>query len=454
MAGAGQVRRVGPDQVSLGVLATVIDRAVVDRAVAAHGVGARRRDGKLPPHVMAYLVMGLCLFSDDDYEEVARKVTGSLDDWGCWDASWSAPSASGITQARKRLGWEMMRDVFESVASPIAGQPHPLARTLASGPMRGAFLRSWRLMAIDGFDVDVPDTPGNVEEFGYSGSGETRSVFPKIRVVALAECGTHAMVAAEVEGINVSENELGGRLFGRLRPDDLLTADRNFYSFHDWCYAARTGAQLLWRAPTQLRLPVLAVLEDGTYLSVVVESSLRGKRREQIVQAARDTTGELEAATAAGAEGVGRDLHEAFCVGLTERGIDPETARLVRVVEYDVPDREGNGSGELIVLLSTITDSDAARADELAGAYHQRWEQETAHDQLKTHLRGPGKILRSRLPDLARQEVWAWLTVHYAISVLIARAAQAVPIDPDRISYLDALRIIRRGATGSAAFPP
>lgn len=119
-----------------------------------------------------------------------------------------------------------------------------------------------------------------------------------------------------------------------------------------------------------------------------------------------------------------------------------------------MPDRDGNGSGELIVLLTTITDPAGALAGELASAYHQRWEEETANDQLKTHLRGPGRVLRSRLPDLVYQEIWAYLIVHYAISVLIARAAEAADLDPDRISYSRALRIIRRTATGTAAFPP
>lgn len=181
-----------------------------------------------------------------------------------------------------------------------------------------------------------------------------------------------------------------------MRPDELLTADRGFYSFHAWGQAADTGAELVWRAPTQLQLPVIEILPDGTYLSVLIDPKLRTARREKIIRAARD----------------GEDL-------------DPEIARLVRVIEYDVPDRAGNGHGELIVLLSSIIDPEAARPDELAVAYNERWEEETANDQLKTHLRGPGRILRSRLPDLARQEIWAWLTVHYAISVLIARAAQA-----------------------------
>lgn len=323
---------------------TAVPCDVVDSAVAAFGVGAKRSDGKIPPHVVAYLTMGLCLFSDDDYEEVAQKVTGSLDGWGCWDASWTPPSASAITQARKRLGPDVMREIFESVATPIAGDTGPMAHPLASGPMRGAFLRSWRVMAIDGFDVDVADTPSNAEEFGYAGSGEHRSAYPKARVVALAECGTHAFVAAEVDAYTLGERALAARLYPRLQSDELLTADRGFYSFDAWGQAAGTGADLLWRAPTQLQLPVIEVLSDGTYLSVLIDPKLRAPRREKIIEAARN--GEALA---------------------------PDTAVLVRVIEYDVPDRAGNGHGELIVLLSTILDPEAARPDELAGAYHERW---------------------------------------------------------------------------------
>ncbi|WP_190815795.1 IS4 family transposase [Saccharopolyspora pogona] len=405
---------VAPDQVSLGVLVSAVPRDVIDLAVAARGVGAKRSGGTLPPHVVAYLTMGLCLFPDDDYEEVAMKVTGSLSRFGCWDASWQAPTSSGITQARKRLGSAVLADVFEGVAQPVA-----------TADTRGAWLRHWRLLAIDGFDVDLPDSEDNAAAFGYAGSGENRSAFPKARVVALAECGTHAFVVAEVGAWSQGEATLAARLYPRLHPDELFTADRNFYSFDAWTAAVRTGAALLWRAPTQLRLPVLAVLSDGTYASVLINPAIRGAHRERIIAAAR-----------AGIE------------------VDPDEAHLVRVVEYDVPDRDGNGTGELIVLLSTILDPAHARADELAAAYHDRWEEETANDQLKTHLRGPGRILRSRLPDLVRQEIWAWLTVHYALSVLIARAAEAADIDPDRISFTRTLHLIRRTATGTAAFPP
>lgn len=202
----GESVAVRPDQVSLGVLVSAVPRDAVHAAAVTCGVGDRRSGGKLPAHVVAYLTMALCLFAEDDYEEVATKVTGSLSAWRCWDAGWSVPTASGITQARKRLGPKVLAEVFESVAAPVA-----------TPDTRGAWLRGWRLLAIDGFDVDVPDTPGNAAEFGYAGSGDNRSALSKARVVALAECGTHAFLAAEVGAYSVGEKTLAHRLYPRLR---------------------------------------------------------------------------------------------------------------------------------------------------------------------------------------------------------------------------------------------
>ncbi|MHB1613543.1 MAG: transposase [Actinomycetes bacterium] len=251
----------------------------------------------------------------------------------------------------------------------------------------------------------------------------------------MSECGTHAFLAAEIDGYSVGEKTLAQRLYQRLRADELLTADRGFYSWQGWDTAAATGAQLLWRAPTQLALPVIKVLEDGTYLTVLMDAAIRGSRREKILAAAR----------------AGRDLAD-HPDAIGKNGLP--VARLARVIEYDVPDRAGNGTGERIVLLTTITDPDDARADELAAAYHQRWEHETGNDQLKTHLRGPGKVLRSRLPDLVHQEIWSYLIIHHAISALIAKASAAADQGPDRISFAKALRLIRRSATGTADIPP
>ena len=256
---------VRPDQVTLGVLVDAVPRDAVDEAVAVCGKKERRSDGKLPAHVITYLTLGLALFAEDDYEEVAAKVTGSLDRFGCWDAAWAVPTSSAITQARKRLGREVFPELFERTCGPVAG---------------GSFLRGWRLLAIDGFEVDLPDTEPNAAEFGYAGSGANRSALPKARVVAVAECGTHAFVAAQVDAYKVGEQTMAARLYPRLRADELLTADRNFYSWAAWDSAAATGAALLWRAPTQLVLPVIEVLPDGTYLSVVMDSRIRGTGRD------------------------------------------------------------------------------------------------------------------------------------------------------------------------------
>lgn len=429
---------VRPDQVTLGVLVNAVPRDAVDDAITVCGVREKRSGGTLPAHVVAYLTLGLCLFADDDYEEVATKVTGSLDRWGCWDAAWSVPTSSAITQARKRLGRKVFSELFERTCGPVAGDAGPAAEAAALGTARGSFMRGWRLLAIDGFEVDMPDSTENAAEFGYAGSGENRSAFPKARVVALAECGTHAFVAAEVDAYRVGEKTLAARLYPRLRGEELLTADRNFYSWQAWDTAAATGAALVWRAPTQLDLPVISVLPDGTYLTALIKPTIRGNRRQRLLAAAA----------------TGVDLADINAVpdAFDERGLP--VIHLARVVEYNVADREGNGTGDLIVLLSTITDPGDARADELAVAYNQRWEEETGNDQLKTHLRGPGRVLRSRLPDLVHQEIWAYLIVHHAISALTAQASAAADLDPDRISFAKALRLIRRTATGTADIPP
>ena len=404
------------DWVSLGVLASAVPRDAVDEAVAAAGKGARRSDGKLPPHVMVYFAMALALFAEEDYEEVAARLTETLASWGCWDQSWATPTAGGLTQARKRLGPEPLELLFDKVAVPVAGEL-----------TRGAFLRHWRLMAIGGFELDVPDTPANAAAFGYPAGAREHPAFPKVRVVTIGECGSHAKVAAQmgpVGGKGASEQALARRMFGQLQEDWLLIADRGFYNWPDWQAAAATGAALLWRVKADLRLPVLDLLPDGSYLSLVAKPTLHDKARNKLIAAAR--AGERPG---------------------------PALAMRIRVIEYEIPDRDGDGSGELIALITTITDPALADAQELAQAYCQRWEEETGNDQLKTCLRGPGKVLRSKSPGMARQEVYGYLLTHYAVSALICRAATEADIDPDRVKFLRTVRIIRRRAA-DPAFPP
>jgi hypothetical protein len=408
------------DWVSLGVLASFVPRDAVDDAVAAAGKQARRSDGKLPPHVMVYFVMALALFADDDYEEVAARLTETLAAWGCWDDSWSVPTSGGITQARQRLGYEPVKELFSEVAVPVAEEE-----------TAGAFLGSWRLMAIDGFEWDAPDTPENAAAFGFAGTGAEdadRPAFPKVRVVTVSECASHVVAGVAmgaVAGKGAGEQSLARTLYPRLDDGWLLIADRNFFNWADWCTAADTGAALLWRVKADLTLPVLDLLPDGSCSSVLVNSKVRGKARQALIEAAR----------------AGQDL-------------DEDQARYVRVIEYEVPDRDGDGKGELIALITTITEMTAAPAALLAEAYHQRWEHETGNAQLKTSLRGPGRVLRSKSPDMVRQEIYGYLLTHYAISALICRAATEAGTGPDRVKFKRTVRIVRRRAADPAAFPP
>jgi hypothetical protein len=406
------------DWISLGVLASWVPRDAVDDAVEATGKGAKRKGGKLPPHVMVYFAMALALFAEEDYEETWTRLSETLADWGCWDSSQGTVTTGGLTQARQRLGHEPAKEVFSQVAVPPASEDTP-----------GAFLGPWRKMSMDGLEWDVPATGANIAAFGFSGTGAdgAPAAFPKARAVTVGECASHAPVLAAIGAVSSKgsgEQSLARGLYPRLAEDWLLMADRNFYNWQDWCTAADTGAALLWRVKSDLTLPLLEFHPDGSYRSVLVNPKVKGRAREKLLDAAR----------------AGEDLDEA-------------KARYVRVAEYEVPDREGDGKDELIALITTILEFPDAPAAVLAQAYHERWEHETGNRQLKTYLRGPGKILRSESPDMVRQEIWGYLLTHYAISALICAAATNAGIDPDRVKFKRTVRIIRRRAA-SPAFSP
>ena len=406
------------DWISLGVLASWVPADAIDEAVEATGKQERRRGGKLPPRVVAYLVMALALFAEEDYEEVAARLAGTFADWDGWEESWGGvPTSGGIAQARQRLGPEPLRELFSQVARPVADMV-----------TAGAFLGRWRLMSVDGMEWDVPDTPANAGFFGYRGAGADGipAAFPKARVVTVNECASHAPVLAAIgpaaAGKGSGEQPLARALYPRLEEDWLLIADRNFYSWADWCTAADTGAALLWRVRSWILLPVLELLPDGSYRSVLVSPKVQGRARDAVLEAARR----------------GEDL-------------DPARARPVRVIEYEIPDRDGDG--ELIALVTTITSPGEAPAASLASAYHERWEHEGANAQLKTFLRGPGKVLRSKSPDMIEQELWGYLLTHYAVSALACTAATEAGIDPDRVKPKRTLRAVRR-RVADPAFPP
>jgi hypothetical protein len=264
---------------------------------------------------------------------------------------------------------------------------------------------------MDGTCLDVPDTAANTAAFGRPAThrGE-QTAFPQVRLVGLAECGTHALLAAAMGPLAQGETTLAPRLFAALRPGMLLLADRQFVSAQLWRQAAATGAALVWRTKTNAVLPVLETFADGSY-------------RSQI-RAATDR----------------------------RQGIAPTP---VRVIEYTLAgDRGRPQQAAPYRLLTTIDDPDLAPATELAALYQQRWEFEGLLDELKTHQRGPGVVLRSKSPDMVQQEVWGMLLVHLAIRRLMHQAAVAGELDPDRLSFTRSLRVVRRQVTDQAALSP
>ncbi|ABD12437.1 IS4 family transposase [Frankia sp. B2] len=360
------------DWISLGVLTSFVPRDAVDEAIEATGAGARRSDTTIPPQVVAYFVMALALFADDDYETVARRLAATLTDLDVVGPRWE-PTSSGLTKARQRLGAAPLAELFGQVAGPVADLDTV-----------GAFLSRWRLMSIDGLEWDAPASKENIAAFGLpAGRVDAPGVLPKVRAVTVSECASHAPVLAAFGPAGgakpASEQALARTVYPRLASDWLLLADRNFYSWADWCTAADTGAALLWRVKATLRLPPLRALSDGSYLTVLVNPKVTGKARETLVTAAR-----------AGAP------------------LDPTKARYTRLVEYDVPDREGDGKHEITGLLTTICDPREATATALAGAYRQRWEHEVAIEDAK-QLVGVGQA-RNRLATAAQRAVPFGLT--------------------------------------------
>lgn len=400
------------DHICLGVLSAAFSRDLIDEVIEVTGK-REKRSRLLPAHVVVRYVIGLGLFFGQAYEEVMRQMTGSLQSLGSWDQDWRVPSTSAITQARQRLGSEPLKELFHRAAVPVAG----LGTT-------GAWLRGRRLMAIDGTCFDVPGTDENVAAFHKMGSGPKESAFPKLQVVSLSECGTHAQVAAAMGSCRMGERELAVELAGHLETDMLVTADSGFCSWRLWdCYAA-TGAALCWRVGAAVALPLVRRLADDSYLALIFAPNTSSQRKAALLAAAR----------------AGQEVHEG-------------RARLVRAVEYTVPDRGGQ-DGELICVITTILNPAELSAAEVAFACHQRWEHESGLDEIKTHLRGGGAVLRSQSPDLVEQEMWGILLAHYAIRELMCRAADEAETGPDRISFIRAARVVRRQIDDPAAFPP
>jgi hypothetical protein len=395
------------DHIGVGVLTRLLHRDLVDEVLLSTG-RVEQRVRLLPARVVVYFVLGLCLFCGENYEEVMRRMAQGLRFMGNWSDRWRVPTAGALTRARERLGVEPLRELFERVAVPMA-EPGT----------RRAWLRNFRLMSIDGTLLDVPDTAANDEKYGRSGNDIADAPFPQVRLVALVECGTRAIVGANFGAYRVSENELSDDVRQFCEPGMLIIADRNFFGHQRWRDFCETGADLLWRVQENVLLPCYEVYPDGSYLSILATQNQRQTAARRSVK--------------------------------TGKEVLPE-GQPVRVVEYMITNR--TETTETICLITTILDVEEATAHELAQAYHDRWQIETAIGEIKTTLLGSGRTLRSQSPQLIEQEIWALLLTHYAISELRREAADDIEEDIDRVSFLKSLRIIRRHIASQAAFSP
>jgi hypothetical protein len=401
MPRVGQVRASDDDRltdrIAIGVLTSTVPPALVDEVLEATG-RVERRHRLLPARVVVYFTLAMCLWADEGYEEVARLLVGGLSKMARWRGSWRVPTTGALTQARARLGDGALKMLFERVASPTSTEGSA-----------GSWWRGLRLVAIDGTVFDVPDTESNQTHFGRPGSGrgEKKAAFPQARVVALTECGTHAIIGAQIGPCTTGETTLSRGLFPLLRVGMILLVDRGFGGYNLWQRAAATGAQLCWRTKSNAVLAVTKSLPDGSYLSLLAPP--QGNPGPPIV---------------------------------------------VRVIEYTLSHPSCQKDEAPIRLITTLVDPDQAPALELAALYGERWEEENAFDEMKTHQRGAGRVLRSKSPEMVTQEIYAHLLVYYAIRALINGAAEPEELDPDRVSFVRSLRVVRCQVTDQAAFSP
>jgi hypothetical protein len=384
------------DYISLGVVTKAFPPDKIRAAlVATRKESVRQRD--LPAQVVVYYVIALALYMQSSYREVLRCLLEGIQ-WLVEPAAGiNVAGNSGISQARTRLGWEPLRQLHDEVVRPVA-----VTAT------KGAWYRGWRLISLDGSTLDVADEKGNDEAFGRPGADRGTSAYPQIRFVSLVENGTHVLFGSRMADYATSEIALAKTVLPSLGKGMLCLADRGFFGFGMWNQAVATGADLLWRVRKNILLPCEKRLPDGSYLSRIFPSQQDQRQ---------------------GRNGI-----------------------VVRVIEYRLEGVEG--AEPLYRLAATILDHGRAPAADLAALYHERWEIETAFDELKTHLRGAHIVLRSKTPDLVRQEFYGLLMAHFAVRGLMHEAALRADEDPDRLSFLHAVRVVRRKMAAFGAIPP
>lgn len=387
------------DYLSVGLLSRLVPPSLIDEALTAHDRHSKRQRD-LPAHAVAYYVMALALYRGVNTEEVLRVVTEGMDYLG--DGSIRREvGKSGISASRTRLGADVMHYIAEQALTPLA-QPQAA----------GSFYRGLRVVSVDGTTLEVADEAGNREAFGVPGTNKGQTGYPQIRCVGLLENGTHALFGVALGGYKDSEVSLAHKAIKNLKPGMLCLADRGFSGYPLWRAASQTGAQLLWRALKNRKLPVLQRFKDGSYLSQVSPAPAT----------------------------------------LKKMGDKTAPAITVRVIDYRLP---GVANAEPVYrLITTLLDCDRYPADELAALYHERWSIETTFAEIKTTLKGADIVLRSKTPELVRQEFWGLLLAHHVVRKLMLEAALSRQRAPDEFSFKHSLSIVRRKLPASGAISP
>lgn len=401
LAGLPEGTRVS-DYISLGVIARTFPRSLIDRILQETGRHSQR-ERELPAHVVVYYVIALALYMQVSYREVLRCLLEGLRWLSGPDALIEPAGASAISQARARLGVEPMRRLYEEVVRPVATPKTP-----------GAWYRGYRLVSLDGTTLDVGDTEANAAAFGRPDSPRginPKGAYPQLRLLGLVETGTHVILGAALGRYTEGEITLTHQVLPGLNAEMLCLADRGFLSFDLWRAARARGPELLWRAKADFILPVLERFADGSYRSELQwNRSCRSADRTPIP---------------------------------------------VRVIEYTLPHLSDAEPSYRVV--TSRLDPEQAPAAELAALYHERWEIESAFDELKTHLRGARIVLRSKTPELVLQEAYGFLLAHYAVRALMHEAALGAKPrarDPDSISFVHTVRVVRRTLPRVVALPP
>jgi len=334
----------------------------------------RRR--RLPADAVARLVVAMGLFADLSVPQAWRRLHPGSDA--------ADPCESAFSQARARLGPAPLRLLFEETAVPMATH-----QTV------GAFYRGWRLMALDGTTLDVPDTPENDRAFGRPGSGRAPGAYPQVKLLALCELGTRAICGLVIKPGRRNEQAMAPALLGLLGPGMLLLWDRGFFGYSLARRVVESGAHLLARAPAGLALRPARRLADGSYLAELAPPRGRGSPLP------------------------------------------------VRVIEYTHDDPGRPGRGERHRLITDLLSPEDLPAAEAPLVYHERWEEELAFAELKTHLSGRAVPVRSKTPAGVVQEVYGLVLAHYVVRRVMHDAAVTASADPDRLSFLNTLRVLQ-----------